>query len=327
MPPANADQLARDIMPLPGALCAAGRGHCEHVCWRRPAAGRCRGSYRCPRQASGRGNPRPRWRARRRRGFPACLCALHQGGPGADGAGGSAAARAGRRYRRPTDRGQAQGRRLGAARSRSAALLVSASAWTLGITARVIHPGETPEGIVDALVKRLGLPAVRAATRQAMRLLGSHFVLGQTIEEALKRAGSHGEFLYSFDMLGEGARTADRCRALFQILCRCHRRDRQKCGQRGAAEAAGHFSQAVGAASALRGAVARTCAQGVGAEIARTGATGENARAQFHRRRRRGRPAGIVARCDRRGIARFFAWRIGTALALRCRPIRSAPAR
>src|SRR6476659_3030678 len=65
--------------------------------------------------------------------------------------------------------------------TRSASLLVSASAWTLGLTARVIHPGETPEGIVEALVKRLGLPAVRAA--------------------------SHREFLYSFDMLGEAART------------------------------------------------------------------------------------------------------------------------
>src|SRR6188474_3098919 len=92
--------------------------------------------------------------------------------------------------------------------SRSAPLLVSASAWTLGLTVKVIHPGETPEGIVDALIKRLGLPAVRAATRQAMRLLGSHFVLGQTIEEALGRAGSHREFLYSFDMLGEGSRTS-----------------------------------------------------------------------------------------------------------------------
>ena len=91
--------------------------------------------------------------------------------------------------------------------ARSAALLVSASAWTLGLTARIIHPGETPEGIVASLVKRLGLPAVRAATRQAMRLLGSHFVLGQTIAEALTRAGSHREFLYSFDMLGEAART------------------------------------------------------------------------------------------------------------------------
>ncbi len=92
--------------------------------------------------------------------------------------------------------------------TRSTALLVSASAWTLGLTARVIHPGETPDGIVEALVKRLGLPAVRAATRQAMRLLGSHFVLGQTIEEALARAASGRASLYSFDMLGEGARTA-----------------------------------------------------------------------------------------------------------------------
>jgi RHH-type transcriptional regulator, proline utilization regulon repressor / proline dehydrogenase / delta 1-pyrroline-5-carboxylate dehydrogenase len=90
--------------------------------------------------------------------------------------------------------------------ARSTALLVSASAWTLGITARVIHPGETPEGILASLSKRLGLPAVRAATRQAMRLLGSHFVLGETIDEALDRAGQG--HLYSFDMLGEGARTA-----------------------------------------------------------------------------------------------------------------------
>src|SRR5215510_9699312 len=100
--------------------------------------------------------------------------------------------------------------------SRSSSFLVSASAWTLGLTARVIHPGETPEGIVETLVKRLGLPAVRAATRQAMRLLGSHFVLGQTIQEALGRAESHREFLYSFDMLGEAARTGDDAARYFE---------------------------------------------------------------------------------------------------------------
>ena len=100
--------------------------------------------------------------------------------------------------------------------TRSSALLVSASAWTLGITARVIYPGETPEGIVEALVKRLGLPAVRAAMRQAMRLLGSHFVMGQTIEEALARAAADREYLYSFDMLGEGARTADDAERYFK---------------------------------------------------------------------------------------------------------------
>jgi RHH-type proline utilization regulon transcriptional repressor/proline dehydrogenase/delta 1-pyrroline-5-carboxylate dehydrogenase len=93
--------------------------------------------------------------------------------------------------------------------SRPASFLVSASAWTLGLTVKVIHPGETPEGIVESLIKRIGLPAVRAATRHAMGLLGSHFVLGQTIEEALERAAPGHDFLYSFDMLGEGARTGD----------------------------------------------------------------------------------------------------------------------
>ena len=88
-------------------------------------------------------------------------------------------------------------------------LLVSASAWTLGVTARLIHPGETPETIIDSLTKRIGLPAVRLATRQAMRLLGSHFVHGQTIGEALERAKSDKESRFSFDMLGEGARTAE----------------------------------------------------------------------------------------------------------------------
>jgi RHH-type transcriptional regulator, proline utilization regulon repressor / proline dehydrogenase / delta 1-pyrroline-5-carboxylate dehydrogenase len=91
---------------------------------------------------------------------------------------------------------------------KSHALLVSASAWALGISARIIHPGESPEGILDNVAKRLGLPAVRAAVRQAMRLLGSHFVLGQTIEDALARAAARPEFRYSFDMLGEAARTA-----------------------------------------------------------------------------------------------------------------------
>src|SRR5579864_2473976 len=95
--------------------------------------------------------------------------------------------------------------------TRSSAFLVNASAWALGVSARVIQPGETPTGTIGRLAKRLGLPAVRAATRQAMRLMGSHFVLGETIEAALERAQSdHAPApRYSYDMLGEGARTAE----------------------------------------------------------------------------------------------------------------------
>jgi RHH-type proline utilization regulon transcriptional repressor/proline dehydrogenase/delta 1-pyrroline-5-carboxylate dehydrogenase len=92
--------------------------------------------------------------------------------------------------------------------TKSSAFLVNASAWALGMSARVIQPGETPQGTIGRLAKRLGAPAVRAATRQAMRLMGSHFVLGETIEQALSRAHSTAGPRYSFDMLGEGARTA-----------------------------------------------------------------------------------------------------------------------
>jgi RHH-type proline utilization regulon transcriptional repressor/proline dehydrogenase/delta 1-pyrroline-5-carboxylate dehydrogenase len=99
---------------------------------------------------------------------------------------------------------------------KASTLLVSASAWTLGVAARIIHPGERPETILDSIVRRIGLPAVRAAIRQAMRLLGSHFVLGQTIDEALSRARGHAESRYSFDMLGEGARTAADAQKYFE---------------------------------------------------------------------------------------------------------------
>ena len=92
--------------------------------------------------------------------------------------------------------------------ARSGALLVSASAWALGVSARIVGIHESPEAIVGGLVKRVGQPAVRAATRQAMRLLALHFVLGRDIDEALARAEGHRAFLYSYDMLGEGARTA-----------------------------------------------------------------------------------------------------------------------
>ena len=106
--------------------------------------------------------------------------------------------------------------------TKSSAFLVNASAWALGMSARVIQPGESPQGTIGRLTKRLGAPAVRAATRQAMRLMGSHFVLGETIEAALSRAQSYQvrASRYSFDMLGEGARTADDAERYFESYAR-----------------------------------------------------------------------------------------------------------
>jgi len=106
--------------------------------------------------------------------------------------------------------------------TKSSAFLVNASAWALGLSSRVIQPGETPQGTIGRLTKRLGAPAVRAATRQAMRLMGNHFVLGETIEAALTRAEAHASRhqRYSFDMLGEGARTAEDAARYFDSYAR-----------------------------------------------------------------------------------------------------------
>ncbi len=92
---------------------------------------------------------------------------------------------------------------------RSDSMFVAAAAWGLGLTTRVIRPGETPQNTLQNLVKRLGMPTVRMGVRQAMGYLGHQFVLGQTIEEALKRARKEEKAGYrtSYDMLGEGART------------------------------------------------------------------------------------------------------------------------
>ncbi len=94
--------------------------------------------------------------------------------------------------------------------------LVNASTWGLMLTGKVIGAGRNaktkgPGGFLQGLVRESGEPVIRAAMMQAMRIMGEQFVLGRTVDAALKRgrkmvkAGEAAHF--SFDMLGEGART------------------------------------------------------------------------------------------------------------------------
>lgn len=96
----------------------------------------------------------------------------------------------------------------------SEAWLVSAATWGLGLSSRLLRPGDTVEGVVGGLTRRIGAPAVRAGVQQAMRFMGHQFVLGESIEAALKRARESEAkgALHSYDMLGEGARTWDDAR-------------------------------------------------------------------------------------------------------------------
>ena len=98
------------------------------------------------------------------------------------------------------------GRHLG----KSASSLVNASTWALMLTGKVLderEPGVV--GHLKAAMKRLGEPVIRTAVTRAMKEMGRQFVLGETITLAMKRASdleSKG-YTYSYDMLGEAART------------------------------------------------------------------------------------------------------------------------
>ena len=92
----------------------------------------------------------------------------------------------------------------------SSSSLVNASTWALLLTGKVIAENATALGVVATLrgaVKRLGEPVIRTAVNQAIRELGNEFVLGETIEKAIENADKHPDYTYSYDMLGEAART------------------------------------------------------------------------------------------------------------------------
>ncbi|HEY1224997.1 MAG TPA: bifunctional proline dehydrogenase/L-glutamate gamma-semialdehyde dehydrogenase PutA [Brevundimonas sp.] len=93
----------------------------------------------------------------------------------------------------------------------SDSLFVNASTWGLMLTGQLVDVDEEAKtdlpGFLKRIVGRLGEPVIREAVAAAVRIMGEQFVVGRTIQSALKRANREG-WLCSFDMLGEGARTA-----------------------------------------------------------------------------------------------------------------------
>ncbi|MBI1214248.1 MAG: bifunctional proline dehydrogenase/L-glutamate gamma-semialdehyde dehydrogenase PutA [Alphaproteobacteria bacterium] len=103
-------------------------------------------------------------------------------------------------------------------------LFVNASTWALMLTGKVISDvdaedkGLSVAGIAGKMVSKLGEPVVRQAMLHSMKIMGQQFVMGRTIEEALKRAEGDEKIGYrhSYDMLGEGARTAEDAERYFK---------------------------------------------------------------------------------------------------------------
>ena len=92
----------------------------------------------------------------------------------------------------------------------SDSLFVNASTWGLMLTGKLVDVDEEAKtdlsGFLKRIAGRLGEPVIRQAVATAVKIMGEQFVVGRTIEAALKRSDREG-WLCSFDMLGEGART------------------------------------------------------------------------------------------------------------------------
>ncbi len=88
--------------------------------------------------------------------------------------------------------------------------LVNASTWALMLTGKVLHEDKKgPVGHLRGAIKRLGEPVIRTAVARAMKEMGRQFVLGENIQAAMDRAKGMEKkgYSYSYDMLGEAART------------------------------------------------------------------------------------------------------------------------
>jgi RHH-type proline utilization regulon transcriptional repressor/proline dehydrogenase/delta 1-pyrroline-5-carboxylate dehydrogenase len=95
---------------------------------------------------------------------------------------------------------------------RSESLFVNASTWGLMLTGSLVDIDDEARRDLPSFLRRItgriSEPVIRTAISRAIRIMSEQFVLGRTIDEALKRAGKD-KLLCSFDMLGEGARTED----------------------------------------------------------------------------------------------------------------------
>ncbi len=110
----------------------------------------------------------------------------------------------------------------GAHRGKSDSYFVNAASWALMLTGKIIKPEQTGGGyfvpVLKRLLKRTSEPVIRTAVAEAMRIMGSQFVMGRNITEALSRSKNLSKqgYRFSYDMLGEAARTTADAERYFQ---------------------------------------------------------------------------------------------------------------
>lgn len=103
----------------------------------------------------------------------------------------------------------------------SDSFFINATTWALMLTGSVLAPEKASTRLnqaVMSVLNRSGEGVVRMAVEKGMRIMSKQFVMGRTIQEALKRAKKKEAqgYRYSYDMLGEAALTEADAERYFQ---------------------------------------------------------------------------------------------------------------
>ena len=97
----------------------------------------------------------------------------------------------------------------------SDSFLINAATWSLLLSGKVLESTlNTKKTLIDSLKRlfsRTSSALIRPIILQGMKIIGKQFVMGETISEALERAKELEKqgYRYSYDMLGEAARTQE----------------------------------------------------------------------------------------------------------------------
>ena len=108
----------------------------------------------------------------------------------------------------------------------SPSMFVNAMTWSLMLTGKILNPDlqqkRYSRKVLKNFLKKSSQPFIRRVVLHAMKILGQQYVMGETIELALKREKSNRKkallkhYNYSYDMLGEAACTNEDAEKYFQ---------------------------------------------------------------------------------------------------------------
>jgi len=100
---------------------------------------------------------------------------------------------------------------------RNKGLFVNVSTWGLVLTGKVVGLNKL-DNLFGKISKKLSSKMILAAVKKAIKIISREYILGENLDEAIKNSTKSDQsgYKFSFDMLGESARTMEQAEDFFQ---------------------------------------------------------------------------------------------------------------